>query len=357
MGNCCKDELPIEEKKLLSRDKKIEQRIQEEKKKQFEEVKILLLGAGESGKSTFFKQMRILQDGKIPQKELDSFKPYIFQNCISQMKTLIIAAENLGIPIQNIEIVEKFHQIRSNDTFLNQELSQSIHFLWNDPGIQKAYESRDIHFQLNDSASYFFDNILRIGDPNYVVNQKDALMCRIQTNQIEQCKFTVNSLTFLLIDVGGQRTARRKWIHSFQNVTSIIFCASLSGFNQVLREDTTVNRLKESISLFHEICTSPWFMNSSIILFLNKKDIFKSKIEKYDLSQVFKEYKGTPNSYKEGFDFIRDQFKKASEINSKQARKLYIFKTCAVNSKNVQKVFRSIADTLMRQAVKNLNLV
>lgn len=39
-----------------------------------------------------------------------------------------------------------------------------------------------------------------------------------------------------MVDVGGQRSERRKWIHCFQNVTSIMFLVALSEYDQVLVE-------------------------------------------------------------------------------------------------------------------------
>ena len=50
-----------------------------------------------------------------------------------------------------------------------------------------------------------------------------------------------------MVDVGGQRSERRKWIQCFDNVTSVLFIISLSEFNQVLIEDNLTNRLGLSI--------------------------------------------------------------------------------------------------------------
>lgn len=43
-----------------------------------------------------------------------------------------------------------------------------------------------------------------------------------------------------MFDVGGQRSERKKWIHCFEGVTCIIFCAALSAYDMVLVEDEEV---------------------------------------------------------------------------------------------------------------------
>lgn len=122
-----------------------------------------------------------------------------------------------------------------------------------------------------------------------------------------------------MVDVGGQRSERRKWIHCFENVTSIIFLVALSEYDQVLAEcDNEVrtqrvqtlilhsvksntfiaasfsfkNRMEESKALFKTIITYPWFQRSSVILFLNKTDILKEKIIYSHLSTYFPEFTG-----------------------------------------------------------------
>lgn len=46
----------------------------------------------------------------------------------------------------------------------------------------------------------------------------------------------------VMIDVGGQKSERRKWIHCFQDVTAILFLVSLSGYDQCLVEERNAVR-------------------------------------------------------------------------------------------------------------------
>lgn len=56
-----------------------------------------------------------------------------------------------------------------------------------------------------------------------------------------------------MFDVGGQRSERKKWIHCFENVTSIIFCVALSEYDQVLLEEA--NQVCGELLLFSRLLT------------------------------------------------------------------------------------------------------
>ena len=108
---------------------------------------------------------------------------------------------------------------------------------------------------------------------------------------IEQ-RFEIDKKVLHIYDVGGQRNERKKWIHCFENVTAVIFVAALSCYDEIMFEDETKNAMDDSIELFHEVCNSPWFTKTAIILFLNKADLFKIKIQNVPLNVCFKEYTG-----------------------------------------------------------------
>ena len=93
-----------------------------------------------------------------------------------------------------------------------------------------------------------------------------------------------------MFDVGGQRSERKKWIHCFESVTSVIFFVSLIDYDLTLLEDGSQNRMQESVSLFDSIINSRFFQKSSLILFLNKADVFKEKLERSPLEMVYKDY-------------------------------------------------------------------
>ena len=114
----------------------------------------------------------------------------------------------------------------------------------------------------------------------------------MKTTGIIETQFNFKGLHFKMFDVGGQRSERKKWIHCFEGVTAIIFCVALSGYDLVLAEDEEMNRMMESMKLFDSICNNKWFVETSIILFLNKKDLFEEKIRHSPLTICFPEYKG-----------------------------------------------------------------
>jgi guanine nucleotide-binding protein G(i) subunit alpha len=97
-----------------------------------------------------------------------------------------------------------------------------------------------------------------------------------------------------LLPVGGQRSERKKWIHCFENVTAIVFLVAISEYDQKLYEDESVNRMQEALTLFDSICNSRWFVRTSIILFLNKIDLFAEKLPVSPLGDYF-EVRSSPS--------------------------------------------------------------
>lgn len=124
---------------------------------------------------------------------------------------------------------------------------KQIRSIYSDPAFVDFSQRKSFHTL--DNIQFYMENLDRIADPDYKPSNEDCLRCRAATTGIQEMKCVVEGVDFLIVDVGGQRSERRKWAHCFEDVAAIIFFVSLSKFNQTLFEDGVTNRMVESLSL------------------------------------------------------------------------------------------------------------
>jgi len=232
---------------------------------------------------------------------------------------------------------------------ISPEMGQAVRTLWALPLFQNRFENRS-DLQLIDAASYFFNEIDRLSKPDYLPSDQDIVNSRSRTSGLYEMMFKLAGAPLRIVDVGGQRSERRKWIHCFEEVTVIFFIVAISEYDQRLREDDTTNRLKESMSLFDEISNCEWFFNTPIILFLNKSDLFEKKMTKVPLKTFFQDWDGGDNVEK-ATKFIETKFK---SINKNQQRQLFVHVTCATNTENVAFVFRAFQNIFLSKRLNAL---
>ncbi|KAL0979682.1 hypothetical protein UPYG_G00188190 [Umbra pygmaea] len=351
---CC---LSAEEKEHRRINQEIEKQLKRDKKDSRMEVKLLLLGTGESGKSTFIKQMRVIHGTGYSEEDKRGFTKLIYWNIFTAMQSMIRAMETLNIPyaeVQNQEYASMLSEVEvDNVNALETGQVDAIRSLWRDSGVQECYDRRR-EYQLSDSAKYFLSDLDRIAEPFYLPTQQDILRVRVPTTGIIEYPFDMENVIFRMVDVGGQRSERRKWIHCFENVTSIIFLVALSEYDQVLAECNNENRMEESKALFKTIITCPWFQHSSVILFLNKTDLLKEKITYSHLVNYFPEYTGPKNDPSAASQFILGMYR---DQNPDREKTIYFHFTCATDTENISFVFTAVKDTILRHHLMEFSIV
>ncbi|KAM9251151.1 guanine nucleotide-binding protein subunit alpha-14 isoform 1-T1 [Cariama cristata] len=351
---CCLSEEAKEARRI---NDEIERQLRRDKRDARRELKLLLLGTGESGKSTFIKQMRIIHGSGYSDEDKKGFTKLVYQNIFTAMQAMIRAMDTLKIPYKyehNKESAQMIKEVEVDKVVvLEKEQVEAIKKLWEDPGIQECYDRRR-EYQLSDSAKYYLTDLDRIAMPSFVPTQQDILRVRVPTTGIIEYPFDLENIIFRMVDVGGQRSERRKWIHCFESVTSIIFLVALSEYDQVLAECDNENRMEESKALFKTIITYPWFLNSSVILFLNKKDLLEEKIMYSHLISYFPEYTGPKQDVKAARDFI---LKLYQDQNPDKEKVIYSHFTCATDTENIRFVFAAVKDTILQLNLREFNLV
>ncbi|XP_065103680.1 guanine nucleotide-binding protein subunit alpha-14 isoform X1 [Paramisgurnus dabryanus] len=354
MAGCC---MSAEEKERQRINQEIEKQLKKDKSNSRKEMKLLLLGTGESGKSTFIKQMRIIHGTGYTDEDKKDFVKLVHQNIVFAMQSMTRAMEVLNIAYANPD--NQAHGAMVNEmeidkvVCLDSSQVSAIGSLWSDAGIQECYDRRR-EYQLTDSAKYYLSDLDRIADAAYVPSEQDILRVRVPTTGIIEYPFDLENVIFKMVDVGGQRSERRKWIHCFENVTSIIFLVALSEYDQVLVECDNENRMEESKALFKTIITYPWFQQSSVILFLNKTDILQEKIGNSHLATYFPEFTGPKNDAKSAQEFILKMY---LEQNEDKEKTIYSHFTCATDTENIRLIFAAVKDTILKQNLKDFNLV
>ncbi|KAJ1984784.1 guanine nucleotide-binding protein subunit alpha [Dimargaris cristalligena] len=351
---CCLSQEDLEGRRA---NDEIETQLKRDKLTMRNEVKMLLLGAGESGKSTILKQMRLIHNGGYTQDERESFREIIFSNIIQSMHAILEAMEYMQITLDNPE--SEHHAevvlalpIQLDTDELPRTAAVAVSALWQDAGV-RACVQRSREFQLNDSATFYFDAMDRVGQPGYTPTDQDVLRSRVKTTGITETTFVVGELTYRMLDVGGQRSERKKWIHCFENVTAILFLVAISEYDQVLIEDETVNRMQEALTLFDSICNSRWFIRTSVILFLNKIDLFRAKLPKSPLKHYFPDYEGG-NNYDMACDYLHKRFVSLNQSDSKQ---VYTHFTCATDTHQIKFVMAAVNDIIIQANLRNCGLL
>ncbi|KAL6044136.1 Guanine nucleotide-binding protein G(t) subunit alpha-2 [Balamuthia mandrillaris] len=382
----------------------IEKGLKEAAQQMRKQKKILLLGTGDSGKSTLAKQMRIIHTDGFTAEEKAEYKRSIYANVIGFIATLV--RESSGVAPDNEEHAELITKIalernlvppprsptqangeeeedeevtgsgkgkekakakagvamglrasgnvpelgpeKLDGLALKPDIVAAVKALWNDSHVQEALK-RANEFVINLSSQHFVEDIDRLAASDYVPSNQDILFQRKRTCGVQESTFNVEGHEIRMIDAAGQRGEREKWIHCFSEVTAVIFVAATNEYDMLLEEDGATNRLEEALQLFNDLINSKWFHRTPFILFLNKDDLFQEKIKRVDLKVLFPEYTGGKD-YDNAIKFIKKQFR--SQVKKEGDRdRVYIHTTCATDTNQIKHIWQDVQTSLLVKCI------
>ncbi|KAI9747039.1 MAG: G-Protein alpha subunit [Lichina confinis] len=337
-----------EQRRSLARTKQIDTVIRKEAKDKVREVKLLLLGAGESGKSTVLKQMKLIYAQGFSKAEREDCRSTIFSNLVTAFRTIFKAMDELDLNFENpdndkyVPLIGIERELGTNDT-MPVDYLHAFKSLWADEGVKQAIVK----------GNDFFHDIDRLFAQDYLPTDQDVLRSRLRTTGITETVFNLDNLTYRMFDVGGQRSERKKWIHCFENVTCLLFLVAISGYDQCLVEDKDANQMREALMLFESIANSKWFSRSAIILFLNKIDLFRNKIGESPIPKYFPEYTGDPTDLKVACRFFDEKFR---SLNKNPNKEIYTHFTNATDTNLLKITMTSVQDMIIQTNLHQLIL-
>lgn len=207
--------------------------------------------------------------------------------------------------------------------------------------------------------------------PGWIPCDQDFLQARSRTTGIAETTFKLGASNLRMVDVGGQRSERKKWIHCFEDVSCMIFVAAISGYDQCTAEDPNAvslidpsyrdsevltpsqNQMHEALILFDLLVNGEPFKHTPIILFLNKIDVFRKKLAISPLSQYYADFTGCNTDLYAAARYFADRFQR---INKTRNREIYIYYTNATNSKLLDVTMASVQEVIIRKKLRSFGL-
>ncbi|KAF5322849.1 hypothetical protein D9619_002297 [Psilocybe cf. subviscida] len=301
-----------------------------------------------SGRSTIVKQFKIIHQAGFAPDELAMFISIIQRDVFDSAYRVVAYMKKAGLEYFEGEHWLLVEQIYTHVVPTPESLSPSSRS-------RSRRRSTDSGETLSSPRSWtnivratsFFDEVLRIGAPGYLPNETDVLRAPAKTvGGIEETRLSMGQLSISILEVNGVRGERKKWMHYFESVSTLLFVTTLSDYDQMLLEDKTQNHVDLSLLLFESVINNRWFSQTTIILFMNKIDVFKLKLNKIPLEPYFPEYTGG-NDVNKAAKYLLRKF-----VQSNRPRlSLYPHLTQATDTSGMRQVFAMVKETILQKAL------
>lgn len=347
-----------EEKLNQSNSKLIDKEIKKEIAVVGTVCKILILGAADSGKSTFLKQIMFLYGNGLANEDyMKSFCHVLRENALQGMQILLAAMKRMDGSLP--EAVIEFARQLESSAELDQTSAVLIDRIFKNDKVKLLLDQQGDNLNIpggKQGANYYFANCVRFAATAYIPTKEDVLMARKKTSCVSETFFDINNHKFSFVDVGGQRSERKNWLSVFQSTTAIIYLCSIADYDLILEESPDTNRFAESLRLWKSITAYKVFKDTPFILFLNKSDLFEEKIKRVPLSDYFENFgafftssdNAKLSEFERSWKFLLEQFTRGCEI------KYFYHLTNSLNTELTKKIFAQVQTSIWSDRMNTL---
>ncbi|KAJ0120087.1 hypothetical protein J7T55_000940 [Diaporthe amygdali] len=295
------------------------------------DIKVLVLGISDSGKSTLQKSMKMaFLDDDVPWRRCH--KPAVYLSLVQNLKALASKTVQHA-QANNIDLYNSYPENEADFTKCYQLIDEWLHkeaggvsprysfpqsvgsavlYLSANEDIRAMHDrlildpkTQDRDRDVADSTKFFMSSASRIVDPLYIPTCQDVLWTRNMSLGLHEFHYLLDGTLCQFFDVGGTRAERRKWPLEYSSVNSIIFTFDVSCYNQTLFEDSTTNRMTEQLRVWDMLVTLPCFSDTNFIVLFTKIDkVTPSTLEASPFNSLFPDYSDKPHSSEDILQYL-----------------------------------------------------
>ncbi|KAJ7028973.1 G-protein alpha subunit [Mycena alexandri] len=240
-------------------------------------------------------------------------------------------------------------------------LRDDIISLWEDLEVRELLRIKGV--RVEDRPGFFLSDTGRIATRTYVPSDNDVVRARLRTLGIQEWRITLEQsdhfgAEWIIYDVGGSRSMRHAWLPYFDAVNAIIFLAPISCFDERLAEDPSVNRLEDTLLLWKAIVSSPLLGKVSLVVFLNKCDLLKRKLQSgVQVNKYLISFGNRENEVGTVVKYLKDKFKDILRADASQPRTTYLYATSVTDTKATAATLAIVRDGIIREHLKHAEFV
>jgi len=323
-------------------------------------LKVLCLGVGGCGKTTFVKQMKIIHSIPWNDVEIENYVRIIRGNYVHGLQDCLEIAARLGLKpsSDNTAVADKIHSLRARAVDITADIQVAVTQLFPDPAIQEVIKNHSEQLTIK-HLPYFLEHMDRVIKSDYIPNDEDILRCRQRTAGASSATIYIDKNYFEFFDIGGQKPERAKWeqVLADNRFAAILYFVAADEFD-VGDEEKEFDRTKLEISrfIFSEIVNSNIIQEDvPVILFLNRRDLFEDRMKERSgwesFKRQFNDYDGGEDP-KAGLDFMRNIF--LDTVRPRDVNPIKHHYTCALDRESMIVVWRTVREYLLKLALRDI---
>jgi len=344
-------------------------------------LRVVTMGISGSGKSTFSKQLKLLYCNGFTDEERIAYRDILFYNVLHGMKELVTEAAKLDCELRSDlrKTFRFFMELNPLTTEWNSALQENIEVLWADKAIQKTWTLSGAQLTQISNLKYLIENLDRYCSDGFIPNTEDILRARQRTTGFNSFNFEISKINWSIVDAGGQLCEQLKWqtilsgdetnvdeeittekskgkqSKSKKRVnTAVVYFVALDEYDVASLDDPTKSKMEMSKAALENLDNETSF---PLIIFLNKFDLFTSKIKSTKGFESFKttfpDYTGKQNEI-EAANHVLSCFKAGVD---REKHDLSVHLTCALDTNAMDSVFKALTDTLLKSRLALSGLV